>query len=593
MKFVRLAVYTVIVFGVIVSWEYCRDGFLGSLVDLNVSARKGTPENAVKQKAPDNTKSAQEVSVSAKTDEGNANAQRAQREEKVVNAGVSDALGLNFEKGFENIAKNAMHSVVNVATMQLIESGDRFDIPDIFHGSPFDDFFKDFFDFPQKKHKPRKANTLGSGFIIQVDKDFAYVVTNNHVVEKAKKVVVFLSDKTELPAEVHATDPRTDVAVLSVSLKGLDFDKSKLIPMKWGNSDKLNEGNFVVAIGNPFGLGSTVTHGIVSAKGRNISMGKSSYSLADDFIQHSAPINMGNSGGALLNVHGEVIGINTAIFSTSGGNIGIGFAIPSNLAKMTVDQLIKHKRTFRGWLGAEVHPVTAKQAESVGLIDKSPLDSSKVYGAYVARVVPEGPAEKSGIKVGDMIIEFNGKKISETCSLQMAVGTAEIGKLVKVKVWRQKDNEKWGAVEVKVKIGDFENAMKNGEIDTDDGKKSDKEKNETEATIDTLGVTVSAVPAQRKSDYPESVKVVVTKVDDEKETSFYGSVFMPGDGFISANNKKVTSVSQFKKIMKDLEKDKKNRNRPVPFVIVRDGFQMMIATTLDFSENAEKRKSDG
>ena len=135
--------------------------------------------------------------------------------------------------------------------------------------------------------------------------------------------------------------------------------------------------------------------------------------------------------------------------------------------------------------------------------------------------------------------------------------------------------------------------MKNGEIETDDGKKSDKEKNETEATIDTLGVTVSAVPAQRKSDYPESVKVVVTKVDDEKGTSFYGSVFMPGDGFISANNKKVTSVSQFKKIMKDVEKDKKNRNRPVPFVIVRDGFQMMIATTLDFSESAEKKKSDG
>ena len=575
MKFVRLFACVVVILGTVVAWEHCRDYVFEKLEAKNVEVSE--------DKAPDKSS---ETVADVKTPVQDT-------ETKIVpeaSVRADQELGLSFEKGFENVAKKAMHSVVNVATMQLIETGGRVDIPDIFRGGPFDDLFKDFFDFPQKKHKTRKANALGSGFIIRVDKDVAYIVTNNHVVEKAKKVVVFLSDKTELPAKIHAVDSRTDIAVLSVSLKGLDIDRSKLVPMEWGDSSKLHEGNFVIAIGNPFGLGSTVTHGIVSATGRNISMGKTSLSLTDNFIQHSAQINMGNSGGALLDVHGKVVGINNAIFSTSGGNIGIGFAIPSNLAKLTVDQLIEHKRTYRGWLGAEVHSVTAKQAESVGLIEKSTLDTSKVYGAYVARVVPNGPAEKAGVKVGDIIIEFNGKKISENCSLQMAVGTAEIGSSVKIKVWRQKNTESWHAVELNVKVGDFEGAMKSGDIDAKDQSKDSDSNDNQEATIEPLGITVSQVPEQYRAEYPKEVRVIVSRVDEDAGSSFYGPVFVAGDGFISADNKKVTSVSQLKDIVTKAAKDPKNKNRPIPFVIVRDGFQMMIATTLDLSEESSKSK---
>ncbi len=592
MKFLKLVACVVVVLGTVVAWEHCR-GYVFEQVGVgNISYKDGNISCNVGKDGG----TAEEVANDSSKSNTGANEQPEQKgEEKPVpevkESKSDSALAIDFEKGFENVAKNAMHSVVNVATMQLVETGSgRLDIPDIFRGGPFDDLFKDFFNFPQKKSRVRKANALGSGFIIKVDRDTAYIVTNNHVVERAKKVVVFLSDKTELPAQIHAVDARTDIAVLSVSLKGLAIDRSKLVPMEWGDSSKLHEGNFVIAIGNPFGLGSTVTHGIVSATGRNIAMGKNSMSLTDNYIQHSAAINMGNSGGALLDVHGKVIGINNAIFSTSGGNIGIGFAIPSNLAKMTVNQLIEHKRTYRGWIGAEVHAVGAKQAESVGLIKQSPLDSSKVYGAYVAKVVPNGPAEKAGIKVGDIIIEFNGKRISENCSLQMAVGMAGIGSSAKVRVWRQKNTEAWDAVETTVKVGDFEKAVKDGEIDASDSKSGKSEGAKAEETIDCLGITVSGVPEHYKSDYPKEVKVIVSKVDDEKGNSFYGSVFVAGDGFISADNKKVESVTQFKQIMEKVAKDPKMKNKPVPFVIIRDGFQMMVATTLDLSEDKDKKK---
>ncbi len=568
MKLFRIVLYVIAVCGIIYSWDnFGRDFFMKNFYHTSVD------ENINSNEPP-------------KVDE-----KIIEKPEKVEITETPIKTGpISFEKGFENVAKKAMHSVVNVATMQLVENTERQSIPDIFKGFPFDDIFKDFFDAPQKKQKLRKANALGSGFIVQVDKKAkrAYVVTNNHVVEKSKKIIVSLSDKTELPATIHAVDSRTDIAVLCVDLNNLDFNIEKLQPVKWGDSDKLNEGNFVVAIGNPFGLGSTVTNGIVSAKGRNLSMGMPSLNFVDDFIQHSAPINLGNSGGCLLNIYGEVIGINNAIFSTSGGNIGIGFAIPSNIAKITVEQLIKFKRTFRGWLGAEVHSVYAKQAESVGLAKHS-LESSKVFGAYVARVVSNGPAAKCGIKVGDIIIEFNGKKITENCSLQSAVGTAEIGKSVKLKVWRQKEGSNWGEVELSVKVGDFEKAMKDGELDSKVPEENGNSETIKEMNIESLGITVSALPEQYKSDYPKNVKVIVTKVEEDSGSSFYGPVFKPGDGFISADNKQITNVSQLKGIIDGILKNKNNRNRPIPFIVVRGGSQMMIATTLDFTEKENNK----
>ncbi len=567
MKLFRIVLYVLVICGIIYSWDnfgrsFFMKNFYQTTVDENINSTESPEAENVIEKP----------------------------EEKEVFETPIKSDPISFEKGFENVAKKAMHSVVNVATIQLVENTEKPGISDIFKGFPFDDIFKDFFDAPQKKQKLRKANALGSGFIVQVDKKMkkAYIVTNNHVVEKSKKIIVSLSDKTELPATIHAVDSRTDIAVLCVDLNNLDFNIEKLQPIRWGDSDKLNEGNFVVAIGNPFGLGSTVTNGIVSAKGRNLSMGMPSLNFVDDFIQHSAPINLGNSGGCLLNIYGEVIGINNAIFSTSGGNIGIGFAIPSNIAKITVEQLIKFKRTFRGWLGAEVHSVYAKQAESVGLTKHS-LESSKVFGAYVARVVPNGPAEKCGIKVGDIIIEFNGKKITENCSLQSAVGTAEIGKSVMLKVWRQKEGSNWGTVELSVKVGDFEKAMKDGELDTKTPSESGNTETIKEMNIESLGITVSTLPDQYKPDYPKNVNVIVTKVEEAGGPSFYGPIFKPGDGFISADNKQVTNVSQLKSIIDEILKDKNNRNRPIPFIVVRGGSQMMIATTLDFTEKEDEK----
>lgn len=568
MKFVRAIFSGLIILGSIYFWDnFGRDFFLKNLNSKANEAKQATPKEPP-------------IEDSSKAE--------AEAPKSVVEPKGDESAVVSFEKGFEYAAKKAMHSVVNVATMQLVENTGIAGFPDIFKGTPFDDMLKDFFDVPQKKHKLKKANALGSGFIVHLDQKEkkAYIATNNHVVDKAKKIIISLSDKTELPATIHAVDARTDIGVLCVDLK--DVDPSiikKMKPIEWGDSNKLNEGNFVVAIGNPFGLGSTVTSGIVSAKGRNLSMGLPSTNLIDDFIQHSAQINMGNSGGCLLNIYGQVVGMNNAIFSMSGGNIGIGFAIPSDIARFIIEQLIKFQKISRGWLGAEVHNVFAKQAESVGLAKHS-LDPSKVLGAYVARIVPNAPAEKAGVKVGDIIIEFNGKKISETCSLQNAVGSTEIGKAVKLKVWRQKDNGKWGEVELSAKVGDFEKAMKDGEIDKDSADSSTSSNEDVD--INALGITVSALPNNLKSEYPKDVKVIVTRIDEDNVASFYGPIFRAGDGIVFANNQKVTSTGQFKKIIDDILKDKSNKNRPIPFVIVRGGSQMILATTMDFSEKTEK-----
>lgn len=576
MRFFRFAVYAGVIATTIVCWEYGRESFFGTVKNISseIDAKEASPVTSAE--------AVQEADEETEDDEAEVKEEIQQEKPEHLEKSL-----FNFEKGFEDVAKGAMHSVVNVATMQIIENegSDSF-----FENSPFEDLFKDFFDFPQKKQsKPRKAHALGSGFIVKVTKDKAFIVTNNHVIDKAKKVVVYLSDKTELPAEIHATDQRTDIAVLSVNLKEVGIDPKLLNPIQWGDSDNMNEGNWVIAIGNPFGLGSTVTTGIVSAKGRNIPLPKSSLNLVDDFIQHSAPINMGNSGGCLLDIHGNVIGINNAIFSTSGGNIGIGFAIPSNVAKPTVDQLIEHKRTYRGWLGAEVQAVGAKQAESVGLIEKT-LDSSKIYGAFVARLVPNGPAEKAGVKVGDIITEFDGTKISEKKSLTSIVSMAKINTETKIKVWRH-DEEKWGEKVLTIVVGDFEQAIEKGVFDENKDSIVSSDSKE-EATIEELGITIAKLPESRRDGYPNDVEVVVVKVDDSKINSFFGSIFELGDGIISANNQKIKSVEQFRKVMESVKNNPKMKGKQVPFMISRGRSLMFLATTIDFSDSKADSKSE-
>ena len=326
-------------------------------------------------------------------------------------------------ESFADLAEKLIPSVVNISTTQTVVTNINpfpFEFPP---GSPFEDLFKEF-GTPQK----RKASALGSGFIIDSK---GIVITNNHVIKGAEDIVVRVNGNKEYKAKVIGTDPLSDVAVLQIE------SKEKFIAVKFGNSDKARIGDWVIAIGNPFGLGGTVTSGIISARNRDIGL-----SRYEDYIQTDASINVGNSGGPLFDMKGDVIGINTAILGQS-GSIGIGFAIPSNSAKKVIDQLIKFGETKRGWLGVRIQVVTKEIA------DVEKLDRPR--GALVASVAEDSPSDKAGIKAGDIILEFNGVLINEMKELPKIVAQTEVGKTVNVKVWRNKKE-----ILKKIKLGRLE-----------------------------------------------------------------------------------------------------------------------------------------
>ena len=312
---------------------------------------------------------------------------------------------------FADLAERLMPSVVNISTTQTVKTTTNqfpFKFPP---GSPFEEMFKDF-----ERPTERKASSLGSGFILKED---GTVVTNNHVIADADDILIKVNSK-EYKAKVIGADPYMDVAVLKMQTK------DKFIPVKFGDSDKARVGDWVVAIGNPFGLGGTVTSGIVSARNRDIGMTR-----YDDFIQTDASINQGNSGGPLFNLKGEVVGINTAIIAPGrSGSIGIGFAIPSNAAAKVINQLLNFGETRRGWLGVRIQDVTKEIAEAVEL--------KKAEGALVASVGEKSPADKAGVQAGDIILEFDGKKIDVMRTLPKVVANTKVGKNVKVKIWRNK-----------------------------------------------------------------------------------------------------------------------------------------------------------
>ncbi len=338
-------------------------------------------------------------------------------EEAYSGAGRLDIKNVAFEKGlpsFSVLVNNVKGAVVNISTTSVVKGPD---LSERFMGPshPFKDFFgNDFFDkfFGDMPRKEFKQRSLGSGLII--DKE-GHIITNNHVVEKAQTIKVKLSDGKEYEAEVVGRDPKTDLALIKISVK-----HDLPVVGNLGDSDKLMVGDWVVAIGNPFGLETTVTAGIVSAKGRVIGAGP-----YDDFIQTDASINPGNSGGPLYNLNGEVVGINTAIIS---GGQGIGFAIPINVAKELLPQLKSKGKVARGWLGVVIQKVTPEIAKNFGLKESE--------GALVSDVTEDSPAEKAGIKTGDIIVTFNGKQIKEMEQLPRLVASTEIGKKVKVGIIR-------------------------------------------------------------------------------------------------------------------------------------------------------------
>ncbi|MBI3545318.1 MAG: DegQ family serine endoprotease [Gammaproteobacteria bacterium] len=316
---------------------------------------------------------------------------------------------------FVPVVKAVMPAVVNISTTRMVRQ-------DGAQGSPFmdDPFFRQFFgeEFKHKFQVPRerRENSLGSGVIVSAD---GYIITNNHVIAKADEIKVLLNDKREFTGKVIGTDPKSDIAVIKIDAKNLP-----MIP--WGDSDKLEVGEYVLAIGNPFGLNQTVTQGIVSAVGR-ANVGIADY---EDFIQTDAAINPGNSGGALVNARGQLIGINTAIFSRSGGYMGIGFAVPSNMTRAVMDSLRKDGKVVRGWLGVSIQEVTLELAKQFGLKESK--------GALVSEVIANSPAAAAGIQSGDIITSFNGREVENPSLLRNMVAQTAVGKSVKVELLRDK-----------------------------------------------------------------------------------------------------------------------------------------------------------
>jgi len=338
-----------------------------------------------------------------------------------------------------DLAEGLLDAVVNISTSQSVKEEGRGPVPQVPEGSPFQEFFEDFYK-NRDGGGSQKVNSLGSGFVIDPS---GFIVTNNHVIENADDIEAIFPDGSKLKAKLIGTDPKTDLSVLKVE------PPKPLTAVKFGDSRKMRIGDWVMAIGNPFGLGGSVSVGIISARGRNINAGP-----YDNFIQTDAAINKGNSGGPLFNMNGEVIGINTAIISPSGGSIGIGFSVPTELAENVIKQLMEFGETRRGWLGVRIQPVTEAVAESVGLKDDK--------GALVSGIIKGGPVENGPLQVGDVIVRFDGKAVNDTRDLVRIVAESAVGTDVEVVLLRDGKEQT-----VRVKLGRLEDEEAAAEADAE------------------------------------------------------------------------------------------------------------------------------
>ena len=445
--------------------------------------------------------------------------------------------------GIADVAEKVIDAVVNISTSQTVEAkggGDgRGAMPQLPPGSPFEEFFDDFFKNrrgPGGNSKggdrgsdlqPRKTNSLGSGFIVDTS---GIVVTNNHVIADADEINVIMNDGTKIKAELVGVDKKTDLAVLK-------FKPVKpLVAVKFGDSDKLRLGEWVIAIGNPFSLGGTVTAGIVSARNRDINSGP-----YDSYIQTDAAINRGNSGGPLFNLDGEVIGVNTLIISPSGGSIGIGFAVPSKTVVGVVDQLRQFGELRRGWLGVRIQQVTDEIAESLNI--KPPR------GALIAGVEDKGPAKPAGIEPGDVVVKFDGKDIKEPKDLSRVVADTAVGKEVDVVIIRK------GAEETrKVTLGRLEDGDKAVQASA----KTKEEPAEKPVTQKALGLDLATLSKDLRTRYKvkDSVKgVIITSVDGTSDAA--EKRLSAGEVIVEVAQEAVSSAADVKKRVDQLKKDGK------------------------------------
>ncbi len=432
----------------------------------------------------------------------------------LININYNHAYSTDVSKGFSRLAEKSMPSVVNISAITVVETRSQpfpFQFPP---GSPFEEFFKDFDQNrgPQK----RRSTALGSGFVI---KQNGTVITNNHVIQNAEGILVKFTDGKEYEAKLIGTDPISDIAVLKIQ------SNKKFPAVKFADSDKAKVGDWVLAIGNPFGLGGTVTQGIISAINRDINMGR-----YDNFIQTDASINQGNSGGPLFNMSGEVLGINTAIFSNSGGSVGIGFAIPANFAKNVIEQLIKYGETKRGWLGVRIQTVTKEIADSLGL--------NETIGALVTDVNKNSPADKAGLQQGDIITEFNGQKVKVMRDLPRLVGEAEVGKPAKLKIWRKKR-----FITKTVVLGRLE--------DTAEFKQQKIPTKSQDQTLSSLGIDIRNInddDAKNRSKLRNKSGVIIKKIDPNGAMSLLA--VRPGDAIVALQNTPIKNARDFEKKLK-------------------------------------------
>jgi serine protease Do len=458
---------------------------------------------------------------------------------------------------FADLAQRLLPAVVNISTTQIIKATANKqvgpEVPNFPPGSPFEEFFKDFLNRNPGQGtpdtQPRRATSLGSGFIVDPS---GLVVTNNHVIADADEITVTLQDNTNFKAKVVGRDTKIDVALLKID------SATPLASVKFGDSDQTRVGDWVLAIGNPFGLGGTVTAGILSARAREIDAGP-----YDDFLQTDPAINRGNSGGPMFNMAGEVIGINTAIYSPSGGSIGIGFALPSNLAAPTVEQLREFGRPRRGWLGINIQSVNDEIAESLGL--------DKPKGALIASVKEGGPAQVAGIQPGDVVLNFDGKDVEDMRHLPRIVAETAIDKTVKVTVWRKRKE-----LSLDVKVGELKEDEQVAAV-------PDKPATPTvpDGTIQVLGLSLSNLTPDLRERYglaEDTAGVVVTDVIANSQASDKG--VRAGDVIVEAAQEDVKNAGQVNDL---IDEAKKAGRKSVLLLVDRQGDLRFVALKLDQS----------
>lgn len=493
----------------------------------------------------------------------------------MVSADVVSAPASKAPANFADVVAPLLPAVVNISTTKEIKRDARLEgLPALPPGHPLEDLFRQFDRGSQMPQTPRKTTSLGSGFIHSQEGDKAFVVTCNHVIEGADEIKVILNDDTELVAELIGRDRRTDLALLVVKTK------KQLATASFGDSSKARVGEWVIAIGNPFGLSSTVTIGVISTIARDISgrggaLGGADY--VNGYIQTDAPINMGNSGGPMFDVYGNVLAISTAIFSPTGGNIGIGFGIPANLAKTVVAQLKEFGRTRRGWIGVLIQNVDEQVAESLGLPQKG--------GAIVAEVTKKGPGEAAGLRRDDVILSFNGTEIKESKQLPHVVGETKIGQTVPMVIWR--DGKK---VSLNITVGEFEKAEEQGLIQTDMQKKP--EASEAAKVEPLTGITVVELTPQvrEQNRIRDGIEgALVTDVDPNSEA--YQKGIRPGDIIsslgVGANKVSIQKPQQLKDY---ISKVKKAGKRNILLSVLKDDRLLFVALSL--KDAADEHKAE-